>query len=112
MRSILHCSPGSPTHSSFLLILTVGEGDVGELEVSLAVLEAPGHAPRGVTPLPQVALAEDEVVDVATVLDTDLGCDCRGMDCFQEVKRGAAVCHQTQTECSMDLSILAIFGVY
>ena len=65
-----------PTHSSFLLVLAVGEGDVGELKVSLAVLQAPCHAPRGVTLLPQVALAEDQMVDVTAVLHADLSCDC------------------------------------
>ena len=62
-------------YPDFLLVLTVGECDVAQLKVPLAVLQTATHG-RGRVPLPQEPLTEHQVMDVATISHTSLCRHC------------------------------------
>ena len=55
-----------------LLILCISESDVTELKEPLAVLEVAPDSTSGSAPLPEPAFAQDKMVDVATILSTNL----------------------------------------
>ena len=63
------------TYTHVLLVLSIGECHVAQFKVSLPVLQ---HR-WACASLPQPALTEDQMMDVATIFSSCLLCNCQGV---------------------------------
>ena len=72
------------TYTHILLVLSIGESHIAQFKVSLPVLQRGEHRSAR-TSLPEPALAQDQVMDIATIFNASLLSNCRKEDRYDEV---------------------------